>query len=520
MPPGPLLIPPSDPAAEYVPPPDVLAALEQTSEGCDVEIPGPVQRAARLSDSRILRGLLKAGFPATNYIVGPLNNPWESALTNAILACLPTNAKLLLEHGANPNGFPDWCFLNASSRFIRGRPSELTLTGGCHLLNRADVLSNLQRSDDDTDLAISQAAALTHAELKLRRTSRARFWAEVDFPMTDFPTNNPLSSLAAATAVGDELLYLQLIEHGADESAWRGHGILNDQAAGVPSLWAVAPPLWVAVGNQNQDMLRFLLERGHKPDLFPSSLVTRSWNALSYAVVTKWRAGFDMMAPVAPLAHMSLITPVYECHLVHFAVATLDLDWIKHVLGRYGGTEDSARHGIPKTALGHNLLHVASLPLNDTFLNMHSPQCYMSIHDFRTLDTVWMPLQLRTTAPASSGRRARGARGSLSSRGPGFSDVSPDQEKEQEDTIRYLLGILPKEELRDQDIHGNTPLHYLASVRNPNHSLINWLKEQSAGEAAWTMTNSWGFSAQHLSESGEAARSDWNKTHMPFWRHG
>lgn len=129
----PVLEPPSDPQAEYVPPPDVLDALEYTRDGFDNEKPGPVLRAARIPDIRILRGLLDADFPATNYTVGPLYSPWESALTNAILAGHHEHARLLLTHGANPNGFPDICFDTASSRFLRGRDPKLTIKGGSSL---------------------------------------------------------------------------------------------------------------------------------------------------------------------------------------------------------------------------------------------------------------------------------------------------------------------------------------------------------------------------------------------------
>lgn len=119
---GPALISPDgdDPNAEYVPSADVLASLpsrnpnlppdateEVPGEQFDVEVPGPVQRAAKMSDIRILRGLLRHGFAQTNYIVGPLHNPWQSALINAVQARLPEHINLLLEHGTNPNGFPD-----------------------------------------------------------------------------------------------------------------------------------------------------------------------------------------------------------------------------------------------------------------------------------------------------------------------------------------------------------------------------------------------------------------------------
>lgn len=94
---------------------------EVLGEQFNVEIPGLVLRAARMPEIRILRGFLRHGFAATNYIVGPLNHPWESTLANSIQARLPEHSKLLFEHGANPNNSPDRPFLAASTRFIRSR---------------------------------------------------------------------------------------------------------------------------------------------------------------------------------------------------------------------------------------------------------------------------------------------------------------------------------------------------------------------------------------------------------------
>ncbi|KAK6216102.1 hypothetical protein LQW54_003878 [Pestalotiopsis sp. IQ-011] len=507
------LIPPSDSTAEYVAPPDVMAVLERSHKGRDVEMPAPVQRAARLPDIRILRGLLQAGFPATNYIVGPLNNLWESALTNAILARLPEHAKLLLDRGANPNGFPNACFAMASTRFFRGHRVDLTLTGGAYLMTKEEAIELLKGSKSSP--IGRQMADLTDAELQQRRGGRARFWAEVDFPRTDYPTNNPPSALSASTQVGDKLLYLRLVQYGADESAWIG--VLPDKYAGTASSLSVEPPLWVAVKIKDIDMVRFLLDRGHKPDFFPKSLATRSWNAMAYAIATKWTAGFDAMAS---LADLKIVTPVYRCHLIHFAVATLDREMIQSVIGKCDGREEQVLRSVPKTALQHNLLHLASLPLDDSFVNMHSLQCYISVHDFRTLDTTWTPLELRSSRPVSRGRRARGGGGGLSGRSSGLRDVPSDQLAAQEAVIRFLVRMLPGEELQSQDIHMNTPLHYLASIRNPNDELIDWLRGQPFGDAAWSVSNSWGFSAKNLLDSGRASRSDWDKPHMPFWKRG
>lgn len=532
---GPVLNAPDgdDPDVDYVPSADVLATLPSRNpnlapdvdegvpgEQFNIEVPGPVLRAARMPDIRILRGLLRHGFAATNYIVGPLNSPWQSALTNAIQTRLPEHAKLLLEHGANPNGCPDWCFLAASTRFIRGRDATATVTAGCYLPgSREDALRSL--GEDGR----RQTASLTDAEVDERRRSRARFWAEPDFPMADWPTNNPASALSAAVEVQNPDLYEILIKYGADEAAWTTESSHFHPADSthVPSRWAIEPPLWVAIKNKDGKLLRFLLDRGHKPHLFPEALITRSWNALVYAASTNWTSAFDTMSTMSDL---SLLSPVFGCHFLHFAVATLDLDLIRYIISRFEGGENKTLNTVPETALGHTLVHIASLPLDDSNVNLHALPIYNSIHEFRTLSTAWRPKELshstitRGRAPPNRGGK-RGGQTTSASRGPGFQDVPQHQLAAQAQVILYLSELLPEEAVTYQDMHGNTPLHYLASIRNPDQVLLARLRAYSAGEKAWgSLPNSRGFTAENLFKAGETARSDWDKQHMAFWKQG
>lgn len=475
-----------------------------------------------MSDIRILRGLLRHGFAPTIYIVGPLHNPWQSALINAIQARLPDHVNLLLEHGANPNGFPDWCFLAASSRFIRGRKTNTTVTAGCALERREYVLRSLAETGSGSRLS-HQAADLTDAELEQRKESRARFCAEPDFPMVDWPTNNPLSALSAAVDVQSPEIYLNLIEYGADEAAWitESDSFHPGNSMHVPSRWAVEPPLWVAIRNKDEKLLKFLLERGHKPHLFPEAVVTRSYNALMYAISLKWTSGFDIMST---MGNLSILSPVFGRHLLHFAVATLDIDLLSHVIEKFEDSGENIAAVVPRTAFGHTLLYIASLPLEDDIVNMHSLPIYNSIHEFRTLDTVWRPVKLsyntidRSRGPSSRGR-VRGGHTTGASRGPHFPDVPQHQLDAQAEVISLLLQILPEQEMTLQDVHGNTFLHYLASIRNPDEALLTHVRTYSGGQAAWnTISNSRGFTAKNLFQAGQMAKEDWEKKEMPFWR--
>lgn len=526
----------------------------QDPEGYIPERPGPVLRAATDTDLRRLNALLSDGrFWATSLIVGPLNGPWRSALTEAILARLPEHAQLLLHHGANVNGFPDWCFSAASSRFIRGRKPGLTHTGGEFLRSRNDTLRTI-----DASLSANQMAPITKEELDLRRGRRSRFWAEPDFPRTDYPTNNPISSISACAKTGATSLIQLLSERGADEAAWKTQYDSVPQNAG-PSYLAVDPPLHVAVEAEDEDMLVYLLERGHKPDIFPLALVTRCRNALMLTLTKSppWLRGFDILASSG--SNVDLRTPIFGCHLLHLAIATLDIELLQYVLVTIGYTPQAMTNLVP-TALGHTLLHIACLPASDQVVNLHSLPIYMSIHEFRTLDTTWEPLHLQSTSPALSGpgSRGRGRGGVFANRGRAYPregghnsntarfDILPQQEwSRQKSMIKHLLHQMsdPETELSKQDIHGNTPLHYLASYRNVDESFLAELgvfpsqedghtedvvddahssipeNHLVQGGIAWNgIRNQWGFTPADLLRNGKAAMRDWEKDNMPFWR--
>lgn len=49
---------------------------------------------------------------------------------------------------------------------------------------------------------------------------------------------------------------------------------------------------------------------------------------------------------------------------------------------------------------------------------------------------------------------------------------------------RYLVAELGIEDAVIADVHGNTPLHYLASAALPNEQLMHWLRKHSSVERA------------------------------------
>ncbi|KAJ5745900.1 hypothetical protein N7520_011082 [Penicillium odoratum] len=522
------------PEVEYVPPRNILASLPDPrsenppGEQQDVEIPGPVMRAAKIQDIKILKGLVHYGFPPTNYIVGPLNCPWESSVTNALMSGpnFDSHLKFLIESGATPDGFPHICFRVASTRFLRGRAAQDTWTAGCYLRDRPQAMSNIWPVQLRTD----QAVPLLEGELEVRHKSRCRFWAESSFPRIDWPTNNPPHPLSVAIEAGNMEIYKYLVDHGSDESAWVDTQKYVSVADDLPtSYFVVQSPLLTSIKNEDISAVRFLLDRGHRPDTFPMVLVTRCMNSVMATLAKRnpWLEGFDLLAPHADL---SLLTPIFQCHLLHFAVATLDLSLIRHVIDTMGGP--AAAQAVSPTALGHTLLHIASLPIDDSVVNMHSQKIYSSIHEFRTTDEKWVPQRLLSTPPPEPRERGRGGRTQFPGRrggsaflryhqSPRFSDLSQAESEAQASVLLYLLrsGSVPRNQLERQDIHGNTFLHYLVSVRNPDYKLIEKLQdfsEQSAG--VWGIRNVYGLSAEDLDSENRAAKAHYSELdHASFW---
>ncbi|KAL8755805.1 MAG: hypothetical protein Q9184_004690 [Pyrenodesmia sp. 2 TL-2023] len=164
------------------------------------------------------------------------------------------------------------------------------------------------------------------------------------------------------------------------------------------------------------------------------------WNAEAYSTLREH-----------PRVDLGIRTPVYNLSLLHFAVAKLDLQMLKTIAADVPLSEAG------RTALGHSILHTACLPLDETWVQMHSLPIFTSCRETRNLSEM-------ETAVEGTG-----------------------------ETI----------DVAATDVHRNTALHYLASHREINEELLDLLWDENCAEEAWRgIKNRYGFTAVELFKSG------------------
>ena len=423
---------------------------------------------------------------------------YTTPLLSAIEAALPQNVAILLAAGATPDGIL-YCIDEFAVRFIRGRQQRYNAS----LRSRSKVMPTIS-------LGVPQAAPLTPEELAVRRNGLARFWTEHQLPAQySFPARTPLE---VAAVTGNVAIFDQVRAAGPDESWWTINPT-PPELPSEPSLSALctSSPVHEAIVYENLEMLQHLLALGFSPNILPLAAPTCCFpphmTAIAFCDPPNLQA-YDILA-AHPAVDLTRRTPVYSIHVLHIAVARLDIPLVQH-LTRYPSTPLSSAS---QTVLGHTLLHIATLPTTDMHIYLFSKKIFRSVHDVRTLSTRWMNRDLR--------RRKRENRGIFSA----ISDDLPipppltlrDEEERvmQENMVLWLLQS-GTQDLAAQDVYGNTPLHYLVCAMNPNEVLIEKLREFFEGEAVWKGSkNELGYTPEDLWEDGKTA--GWVEHYKEFW---
>jgi ankyrin repeat protein len=417
----------------------------------------------------------------------------STPLKEAIRAQSLEEVVTLLAAGAHPNGTSHDIIERYSAFFLRFRPKLPEST--------KDVAS---RDDFTSCMGLGQLAPLTIEEVEDRYFQGiAPFWCEEGFTERQlYPNGGFLSSLIEAARFGSIDIFEQLMEAGADYSFWVGRSHPEPSSRFISSL-CISTPLHAAIETRNSAVVRHLLDLGFDPNALPTANPTRCVTPLM-ATITACNPfsieAFDILIN-HPRTNPCIRTPVYRAHILHFAVARLDLKMLQHVVSII------PLHQAGTTALGHRLLHIACMPANSLHIQRHSAAIFRSIHDTRNLDCKNDPFVDIT---------------------PGFVPPSLPEVfytkhfKAQTAIIQYLWnnGL---QGIDEQDIYGNTPLHYLAGHHYMNLQLLNWwlvdLKSKEV-ETAWkTCQNFVGATPEKLCLAAETVKKFDMTGHKPwFWR--
>lgn len=417
------------------------------------------------------------------------------------------NVSLLLEHGANPNGISLEEQISLARRFRR------FCYGDREDLDFMEVPVHTETVG--TALSQIEPPYLTEHELADRRFSFAPFWAvpccfEIDYSMDEALYNSVvMAGLSTPKILG------QLIDAGADIHAWIEP--LPDSLADEKDLKAselsISTPIHSAIATRSKTMLCALLDRGLSPNARAIIAGSQALTPAQYAIVIGDLETYALLT--ARGADPNTRTPVFGVHLLHFAAALLRVDLLEAAGMPFANAST--------TAMGHSLLHIATLPYNWSDFQSSAPKVLQSVHDFRGMQAShrirdrlvydWDYAGESSLIYTKEYQDLRNSRPftthDLNCESPrDWSRNYTEDHAQQEAVCKLLLQDLGSSQMGLRDKHGNTMLHYLASTKTSNLALIDWLKTQENGARIWKeITNFWGHTPEDLYEDGESARA-------------
>ncbi len=379
--------------------------------------------------------------------------------------------------------------------------------------------ANFTRGESLDVIARQQISPIIQNEIQDRyHDCIGRFWTEpILRPLAQIPFGDTIPAVVEAAQQGSIATLHMLIDSGADISFWQSRPTVMPFSSTASSL-AVVTPLHSAIWSRKTNALRYLLNRGFDPNAMPLAAITRcitpAMATISYC--NPWnQAAWDCLRQY-PGFDPRIRTPIYDVHILHFAVARLSLILLYEIVKIVPLAEAGA------TALGHSLLHIACLPLDKRYIQIHSEAIYKSIHETRDLSEAEEDLRGRFeeeeldnyfTARVIAEKNST----TLYEHMPDFLAIDLDCLASQTAMVRYLYSY-DVADVSKQDVHGNTALHYLASHRLVNHQLIDWLRSQKHGQYSWrVLKNIYGYTASELLASNEAAVE--NPGGQPFWQY-
>ena len=418
---------------------------------------------------------------------------WEGTpLLHAVECKLEDNIRTLLDLEVNPNGVS----LRALSKYAAvgdrsdAAQADKELNAGYVWEPKDEGMAQIQRE--------FHLHALTETEIEARTRDHViePFWVVFcgydHSPWSAHAWRRhrvPTTSLLEATKGGSVKIFDLLYQSGADATAWLRKN--NFDGTAVPHTYsALAPstPLHAAIESDQLEMLQHLLTLGFSPDSRPLATLERAITPLMSATMRGKLDFYDIL--VSHGANLHLKTPVMNVHHLHFAAGNLDLRMLRRII------QDIPLSAAGETALGHTVLHVACLPFDTSFICIYSPKVYASVHDIRPHLGVevmreYMDHMYRHNHPVEPDA-------------PVFTEPQDCTSFEKQiKTVQYLLQNGAAAAISAKDIHGNTPLHYLAGYRTVNQGLVSILRDHEGGQDVWNSAkNRWGHTPRDLWEDG------------------
>jgi len=356
----------------------------------------PVIRAARNPDSRVLRAILKLDKPDEpnrfRFSCHTLHHTYEgrqfnSPLIQAVVSKLPRNVEILLQAGADANGMAIEGLQSYALRFARFRDCD----DGRYCEDHEDYWNQNPEKQK-----LNQSCPVTEDERLKRWHGIQRFWTERDLVPLDFEKNgDAMPALVGAAKVGSVEIFDRLHKAGADASFWFPPDGSMPKPHGTLSSLAVSTPLHAAIAGSHHDMLDHLLELGLDPNCKPMAAISQCVTPLMTTLAPSEpnTYAFRKLMQEARI-DVQATTPVYRVHFLHFLVA-------RHIPSLLSNmTKYIPLHTAGATELGHTLLHVACLPLDDKHIQVFAQKCYDSIHEVRSQTCSWRPQWLSPVRPA------------------------------------------------------------------------------------------------------------------------
>jgi ankyrin repeat protein len=451
--------------------------------------------------------------------------------------------KMLLQAGANPLSTSQPDLLVRMSHYKREQLDRALIEEPACDRGTPSILSEYVPFS-------TSGSAFKPTELPRRIQSISPFWDDSRVDILDpCSENDALHSLVRASLTGDIEMFNLLWEASPDSSYWiQEEAPKHLPSCFTPSAASVSTPLHAAVCENHMELLDKLLELKFNPNIMPF--------AAGASCQTPLQVCFSRLKPqmnafrrlmMQQDIDTDILTPVFRVHLLHFAISHLNVEIMEEVL-----SHSIKIQSVPRTILGHTLLHVVCLPEEFWHVQVFAPKVYQSIHECRFQSSecsvsIQCSLRHNTSSSHLYGVAPLPRPPETNVDGPGFQDTRdgcppflglpveerrnlftccsppelvrpiPNRSKQQYEIAKWLLeqGV---NELELADAYGNTPMHYLASYRRTNNELIAFLRRRiDQGDYVWLRAkNIWGFTPSQLwMDNVMATEEEVGKTFWP-----